>query len=60
MKYIKPENALISWRAAFFKIFLVLLLIFSLLLPLGCGKKGPPTVPVNMKAEAAAELYFLM
>jgi hypothetical protein len=37
-----------SAKSLFIKIFLVLLLILCLLMPLGCGKKGPP-VPLNIK-----------
>ncbi|MBT3387741.1 MAG: hypothetical protein HN417_07410 [Desulfobacula sp.] len=51
MNYTSSTDSVISLKSAVLKIFLILLLIFCLLLPLGCGKKGPPTAPLNMKAE---------
>jgi predicted small lipoprotein YifL len=36
-----------SAKSIFIKIFLILLLTLCLLMPLGCGKKGPPEAPFN-------------
>jgi hypothetical protein len=42
-----------SARSVFIKILLILLLILCLLMPLGCGKKGPPVAPFSVSLETA-------
>jgi hypothetical protein len=54
MNYTKYKNSFISWRVAFLKIFLIFLLLFFLLIPVGCGKKGPPVASFSMNTETTA------